>query len=87
MFLAKRDGYLRAIPGLHQGTMGLMPTKRERIDVLIDAHVWMRRQARIYSEWPPQVRVISTEAAQPNGDGKRRKRKANRDRRHIGGGG
>jgi hypothetical protein len=29
-----------------------MSTKRKRIDVMIDAHVWMRRQARMYGEWP-----------------------------------
>ena len=67
-----------------QRMIALMSAKRERIDVMIDAHVWMRRKTRIYGEWPAQLPVISIETAQSNGDGSTRDRKANRDRRHIG---
>jgi uncharacterized protein with von Willebrand factor type A (vWA) domain len=30
--------------------------KRQRIDTMIDAHAWMRRQARTYGEWPHDQR-------------------------------
>jgi hypothetical protein len=29
-----------------------MATKRQRIDTMIDAHVWMCRQASLHGEWP-----------------------------------
>jgi hypothetical protein len=37
-----------------RGMMALMRLKRERVDVMIDAHVRMRRQACIYGEWPAE---------------------------------
>ena len=52
---------------------------------MIDAHVWMRRQARVYGEWSPELSIISNEATKSKGGGTRRDRKVDRDRRHIGG--
>jgi hypothetical protein len=37
-----------------------MPTKRERIDVMIDAHAWIRRHAGIHREWGSELEAITS---------------------------
>src|ERR1700728_672957 len=47
-----------ALTGMSQGefagVLGL--AGRDTIDVMIDAHVWMRRRARVHGEWRPESR-------------------------------
>jgi hypothetical protein len=52
----------------------LMLAKRERIDVMIDAHVWMRREARIHGEWPAKLGKLPVPVPSPKPKGNRRAR-------------
>jgi hypothetical protein len=40
------------LAGGHYRPMARTKKHRPRIDMMIDAHIWMRRAARIQGEWP-----------------------------------
>ena len=51
-FLNGRVSYSDPASDLGSAMIATVATKRQRIDTMTDAHVWIRRQARLHGEWP-----------------------------------